>query len=131
MGNDAARPSRKSKGQESRTRRLAPNDNPIETDERTLSRPHLIVAEGDVLVQREIAGIWRSGPGLTTPITMTTPEYRVSVCGQPDQRERVFTVYESAVADADALAAALRVRLFYAERTVLTLLKDYRPASRA
>jgi hypothetical protein len=86
--------------------------------------------DGDVVVACEVAGLWRSGPGLTAPTLHTWPEYRVSVSGKTDGDGQVFGNYDPAVADGDALAADRRVRLFYAEGDTLTLLKDYRPAAR-
>jgi hypothetical protein len=90
----------------------------------------LIVEHGDVVVSLEVAGIWRSGPGLTAPTTETLSEYRLEVHGEPEAAEHTFEVYDGAVASGDALAANRSVRLFYAEGDALTLLKDYRPGSR-
>lgn len=92
---------------------------------------HQVTAEdGDVVVACEVAGLWRSGPGLTAPTLDTWPEYRVVVYGTTDSDDRVFGNYDPALAGGDALAADRRVRLFYAEGETLTLLKDYRPATR-
>jgi hypothetical protein len=92
---------------------------------------HQVTAEdGDVVVACEVAGLWRSGPGLTAPTLHTWPEYRVLVFGTPAADEPVFGTYDPAMAGGDQLAANRRVRLFYAEGETLTLLKDYRPASR-
>lgn len=107
------------------TLRLAPTDDPIEVAQRMLSSSQLIVHDGDVVILREVAGIWRGGPGLAAPTTMTLSEYRVSVHGAEDD-EHVFAVYDRAVADGEALAALRQVRLFYSEGSALTLLKDYR-----
>lgn len=93
---------------------------------RTVVRATATVQDGDVIIAREIAGIWRSGPGLTTPTTQTLPEYRVSVRGQTDTAGRIFEMYDPALADADALAANRKVCLFYLDGDALTLLKDYR-----
>lgn len=92
------------------------------------SRP-LTIEQGDVVVSLEVAGIWRSGPGLTTPTTQTLVEYHLSVSGQADV-EHHFEMYDTAVADGEALAANRKVRLFYSEGKAVTLLKDYRPAHR-
>jgi len=108
--------------------RRAPSDDPIEVAERMLSSSQLIVHDGDVVIAREVAGIWRGGPGLETPTTLTLSEYRVSVRGVRDD-DHVFAVYDRAVADAEALAALRQVRLFYSDGTALTLLKDYRLSS--
>ena len=89
----------------------------------------LTVEQGDVVVSLEVAGIWRSGPGLTTPTTQTLAEYHLSVRGQTDI-EHIFEMYDTAVADGDALAADRKVRLFYSEGNAVTLLKDYRTAHR-
>jgi hypothetical protein len=86
--------------------------------------------DGDVVVACEVAGLWRSGPGLTAPTLHTWPEYRVVVYGTTDSDGQVFGNYDPAFAGGDALAADRRVRLFYAEGETLTLLKDYRPATR-
>ncbi len=92
---------------------------------------HKVTAEdGDVVVACEVAGLWRSGPGLTAPTLQTWPEYRVVVHGATDPHDEVFGNYDPALAGGDALAADRRVRLFYAEGETLTLLKDYRPATR-
>jgi hypothetical protein len=53
-------------------------------------------------------------------------EYRVWVRGETDETHHIFTVYDRAITDGQALAALRQVRLFYAEGTALTLLKDYR-----
>jgi len=90
----------------------------------------LILEQGDVVVTLEVAGIWRSGPGLTAPTTHTLSEYRVEIHGDGETAEHTFGMYDPAVADADALAANRQVRLFYAEGDALTLLKDYRSAPR-
>lgn len=109
--------------------KLAPGDDPAEAVERVLSRRQLIVEEGDIVVAREIAGIWHAGPGLTSPTTMSRSQYRIVVRGERDvEVERVFAKYDRAVMDAELLAADRRVRLFYSDGTALTLLKDYRPA---
>ena len=88
--------------------------------------PRLSLETGDVLVTLEIAGIWRSGPGLTAPTTQTLSEYRVSIHGQSDADERLFEMYDRAIADGDGLAADRKARLFYVEGEALTLVKDYR-----
>ena len=89
----------------------------------------LTVEQGDVVVSLEVAGIWRSGPGLTAPTTQTLAEYHLSVLGQTDV-EHIFELYDTAVADGEALAALRKVRLFYSEGKAVTLLKDYRTAHR-
>jgi hypothetical protein len=90
----------------------------------------LILERGDVVVTLEVAGIWRSGPGLTAPTTETLAEYRLEVHGEGEAAEHTFEMYDRAVACGDALAANRNVRLFYAESDALTLLKDYRPDPR-
>jgi hypothetical protein len=71
--------------------KATPTDDPAEAVERLLSRRQLIVEEGDILVVREVAGIWHAGPGLTSPTTMSRSQYRVVVRGQRnDGSERVF-----------------------------------------
>ncbi len=90
----------------------------------------ITVDDGDVVITREVAGIWRGGPGLAAPTTQTLPEYRVSVCGQTGVLDPIFEIYDRAVADGDALAADRQVRLFYTEGDAFTLLKDYRPGHR-
>ena len=97
---------------------------------RMVSGAPLTIADGDVVVTFEVAGIWRGGPGLMAPTTQALPEYRVSVRGETGVLEPIFEIYDRAVADGDALAADRKVRLFYAEGDALTLLKDYRPDSR-
>src|SRR5262245_7159833 len=109
--------------------KLAPAGDPAETVERLLTRRQLIVEEGDILVVREIAGIWHAGPGLTSPTTVSRSQYRIVVRGQRDDDvERVFAKYDRAVMDGEVLAANRRVRLFYSEDNTVTLLRDYRPA---
>lgn len=98
--------------------------------QRIVSDVQIAVDRGDVVITREVAGIWRGGPGLVAPTTQTLPEYRVSVCGQTGVLDPIFEIYDHAVADGDALAADRQVRLFYAEGATLTLLKDYRPGQR-
>lgn len=108
--------------------KLAPAGDPADTVERILTRRQLI-EEGDIVVAREIAGIWHAGPGLTSPTTMSRSQYRILVRGERDDEiERVFAKYDRAVMDGELLAADRRVRLFYSEGNALTLLKDYRPA---
>ena len=109
--------------------KLAPAGDPAETVERILTRRQLIIEEGDVVVAREIAGIWHAGPGLTSPTTVSRSQYRILVRGERDDEiERVFAKYDRAVMDGELLAADRRVRLFYSEGDALTLLRDYRPA---
>src|SRR5262245_10517789 len=98
--------------------------------QRIVSDVQITVDDGDVVITREVAGIWRGGPGLAAPTTQTLPEYRVSVCGQTGVLDPIFEIYDHAVADGDALAADRRVRLFYTEGEAFTLLKDYRPGHR-
>jgi hypothetical protein len=108
---------------------LAPAGDPADTVERILTRRQLIIEEGDIVVAREIAGIWHAGPGLTSPTTMSRSQYRILVRGERDDEiERVFAKYDRAVVDGELLAADRRVRLFYSEGNALTLLRDYRPA---
>jgi hypothetical protein len=108
---------------------LAPAAEAAETVERVLTRRQLLVEEGDVVVMREVSGIWHAGPGLTSPTTVSRSQYRILVGGErDDESERVFARYDRAVMDAEILAADRRVRLFYSEGNALTLLKDYRPA---
>ena len=95
-----------------------------------VSATQLSVDAGDVVITFELAGIWRGGPGLTTPTTETQPEFRVVVRGETGVLDPIFEIYEHAVADGDALAAERQVRLFYSEGNALTLLKDYRPGHR-
>jgi hypothetical protein len=109
--------------------KLAPAGDPAETVERVLTRRQLIVEEGDIVVVREVAGIWHAGPGLTSPTTVSKSQYRIVVRGQRDDEvERVFAKYDRAVMDGEVLAANRRVRLFYSEDNAITLLRDYRPA---
>jgi hypothetical protein len=109
--------------------KLAPGDDPAEAVERVLSRRQLIVEEGDIVIAREVAGIWHAGPGLTSPTTISRSQYRILIRGQrEDEIERVFAQYDRAVMDGEVLAANRRVRLFYSDGNALTLLKDYRPA---
>ena len=109
--------------------KLAPAGDPAETVERVLARRQLIVEEGDIMVVREVAGIWHAGPGLTSPTTVSRSQYRIVVRGQRDDEiERVFAKYDRAVMDGEVLAANRRVRLFYSEDNAITLLRDYRPA---
>ena len=94
---------------------------------RSISQRQFIAVEnGDIVVTREIAGIWRSGPGLTAPTVQTLPEYRVSIQGEADATEHIFEMYGSAIADGHTIAADRHARLFYAEGGALTLVKDYR-----
>ena len=109
--------------------KLSPAGDPAETVERLLTRRQLIVEEGDIMVVREVAGIWHAGPGLTSPTTVSRSQYRIVVRGQRnDEIERVFPKYDRAVMDGEVLAANRRVRLFYSEDNAITLLRDYRPA---
>jgi hypothetical protein len=95
-----------------------------------VSNVPLVADDGDVVITREVAGIWRGGPGLVAPTTQTLHEYRVSVCGQTGVLDPIFDIYDHAVADGDALATERRVRLFYADGGGLTLLQDHRPGQR-
>jgi len=126
-GDGAIRRARKSRLQEKRTGKPVP----IGSVDRRRARRQPIVEDGDVVIAYGIAGIWRSGPGLESPTTLTMAEYRLSVRGRAHNGEQVFTMYDHAIAGGDALAATLQVRLFYADGTALTLLKNYRPAARA
>lgn len=132
MGQDRNRPIHQNQGNSpDRLRvKLTPAGDPAETVERILTRRQLIIEEGDIVVTREIAGIWHAGPGLTSPTTVSRSQYRILVRGQrDDETERVFAKYDRAVMDGEVLAANRRVRLFYSsEGNALTLLKDYRPA---
>jgi hypothetical protein len=98
---------------------------------RSISQREFTVENGDIVVTRAMAGIWRGGPGLTAPTVQTLPEYRVSIHGETDADERIFEMYGSAIADGDAQAAGRHARLFYTEGNVLTLVKDYRRGATA
>jgi hypothetical protein len=131
MARDSNRPSRPTppSGPDRPPVKLAPAGDPAETVERVLTRRQLIVEEGDIVVVREVAGIWHAGPGLTSPTTVSRSQYRIVVRGQRDDEvERVFGKYDRAVMDGEVLAANRRVRLFYSEDNAITLLRDYRPA---
>lgn len=131
MPRDANRPNRPTpaNGPDRSPVKLAPAGEPAETVERLLARRQLIVEEGDIVVVREVAGIWHAGPGLTSPTTVSRSQYRILVRGERDDEvERVFAKYDRAVMDAEVLAANRRVRLFYSEDNTITLLRDYRPA---
>jgi hypothetical protein len=108
--------------------RREPADDPAEAVERLIPRRQLIVEAGDVMIVREPAGVFRQRADLSTQPTASNSQYRVSVHGRRDDRGRVFVMYDRAVMDGEAIAAARRVRLFYVENAGLTLLKDYRPA---
>ena len=91
--------------------RREPPDDPAEAVERLISRRQLIVEPGDMMIVREPAGVFRQRTDLSTLTNTSNSQYRLSVHGQ-------------------AIAAARRVRLFYVEDAALTLLKDYRPATK-
>ena len=110
--------------------RVAPTDDPVEAVERVLSRRQLIVEDGDVVIAREGAGFLRGTVGIESLSSPSSSTYRLIVRGQRDDSRRVFATYERAIVDAEALAAEHRVRLFYDENGALTLLKDYRPATK-
>lgn len=134
MARDSNRPSRPTSpsGHDRSPVKLTPAGDPAETVERLLARRQLIVEEGDIVVVREVAGIWHAGPGLTSPTTVSRSQYRIVVRGQRDDEiERVFSKYDRAVMDGEMLAANRRVRLFYSEDNAITLLRDYRPAASA
>jgi hypothetical protein len=127
--NRPSRPTLPTTGSDRSPVKLAPASDPAETVERVLTRRQLIVEEGDIMVVREVAGIWHAGPGLTSPTTVSRSQYRIVVRGQrDDESERVFAKYDRAVMDGEVLAANRRVRLFYSEDNAITLLRDYRPA---
>lgn len=109
--------------------RVSPTDDPVEAVERVLSRRQLIVEDGDVVIAREGAGLLRGPFGIESR-SPSGSTYRLIVRGQHDDSRRVFATYERAIVDAEALAAEDRVRLFYDENGALTLLKDYRPATK-
>ena len=131
MARDPNRPSRPTppSSPDRQPVKLTPAGDPAETVERLLTRRQLIVEEGDIVVVREVAGIWHAGPGLTSPTTVSRSQYRIVIRGQRDDEiERVFAKYDRAVMDGEVLAANRRVRLFYSEDNSITLLRDYRPA---
>ena len=110
--------------------RLAPTDDPAEAVEHVLSRRQLIVEDGDVVIAREAAAILRGAFGIESLSSPSRSKYQVIVRGQCHDSRRVFAMYERAIVDAEALAAGRHVRLFYDEDGALTLLKDYRPATK-
>ena len=83
-----------------------------------------------MMIVREPAGVFRQRTDLSTLTNTSNSQYRLSVHGQRDDRGRVFAMYDRALMDGEAVAAARRVRLFYVEDDALTLLKDYRPATK-
>ena len=109
--------------------RLPPAADHAEAVERLVSRRQLIVEDGDVIVAREAAGLpSQRSSSASADVPPATSQYRLSLRGRPNDRARLFASYEHAVIDGEAYAARHRVRLFYVEDGVLTLLKDYRPA---
>jgi hypothetical protein len=106
--------------------RLPPNADPAEAVERLVARRQLIIEDGDVVIAREAAGLPpRRSSSILAP---TSSQYRLSLRGVPGDRPRLYASYEHAVMNGEAYAAKHRVRLFYVEDGVLSLLKDYRPA---
>ena len=118
------------KDSERRPVRLAPTDDPAEAVERVLSRRQLIVEDGDVVIAREAAGILRGTFGIESLTGPSSPTYRLIVRGRLDDSRRVFATSQHAIVEGESLAAEHRVRLFYDEDGALTLLKDYRPATK-
>jgi hypothetical protein len=107
---------------------LAPTAEPAETVERIVSRRNLIIEDGDVMIIREAASLSRDG-GMSPLATTSNSQYRMSIRGNPNDHSRVFSTYEGAVADGEAIAAQRGVRVFYTEDAAMTLLNDYRPTS--
>jgi hypothetical protein len=110
--------------------RVAPTDDPAEAVERVLSRRQLLVEDGDIVIVREAAGILRGTFGIDSLTGSSSPTYRLIVRGRLDDSRQLFATYERAIVDGESLAAEHRVRLFYDEDGALTLLKDYRPATK-
>lgn len=109
--------------------RLPPDADPAEAVERLISRRQLIVENGDVIVAREAAGYSTSRSSLSVHSEIPrSSQYRLSLRGRSEVRPHLYASYENAVVDGEAYAARHRVRLFYVEDGVMTLLKDYRPA---
>lgn len=125
-----ARSPKETESAERKPIRVAPTDDPAEAVERVLSRRQLIVDDGDIVIAREAAGILRGTFGIDSLTGQSSPMYRLIVRGQIDDSRRVFATYERAIVDGESLAAEHRVRLFYDEDGALTLLKDYRPATK-
>jgi hypothetical protein len=123
-------PSPKENGTPERTVRVTPTDDPAEAVERVLSRRQLIVEDGDVVIAREAAGFGRGTFGTESLSSRSSSTYRLIVRGERDDSRRMFATYEHAIVDAEAHAAEHSVRLFYDENGALTLLKDYRPATK-
>jgi hypothetical protein len=110
--------------------RVAPTDDPAEAVERVLSRRQLLVEDGDIVIAREAAGILRGTFGIDSLTGSSSPTYRLIVRGRLDDSRQVFATYERAIVEGESLAAEHHVRLFYDEDGALTLLKDYRPATK-
>jgi hypothetical protein len=110
--------------------RVAPTDDPAEAVEHVLSRRQLLVEDGDIVIARETAGILRGTFGIESLTGSSSPTYRLIVRGQLDDSWRGFATSELAIVDGESLAAEHRVRLFYDEDAPLTLLKEYRPATK-
>ena len=109
---------------------LTPTDDTAEAIEHVLSRRQLIVEDGDVVITREVAAILRGAFDIASLSNPSSSKYWLIVYGPHDDSRRSFAIYERAIVDAEALAAERRVRIFYDEDGALTLLKDYRPATR-
>ena len=90
----------------------------------------MIVEDGDVVITREVAAILRGAFDIASLSNPSSSKYWLIVYGPHDDSRRSFAIYERAIVDAEALAAERRVRIFYDEDGALTLLKDYRPATR-
>ena len=99
--------------------RLGRAPNPAE---RAGSSELVIIEDGDVVVAREPAALNPSPDGSTFS---TVPQFTVSVRGRDESLRRLST-YDSAIAEGEALTTERRVRLFYVDNGVLTLLNDNR-----
>src|SRR5262245_8718145 len=101
-----------------RTALIAPAADPAEAVERVVSRRQLIVEPGDIVLARE------------TVAHESSWQYRLHVHPEPSHGSlaNVFARFDWAAAAGEDRAANSKVRLFYDEDGVLTLLQDYRPA---
>lgn len=93
--------------------------------ERDLAWHPSLIEDGDVIVAREPPDPNRADHVGTTS---KTPEFRLTVRGLRYLPPRLFTRYDQAIRQGEAVAAERRVRLFYVETGILILLQDHRPS---
>jgi hypothetical protein len=104
-----------------RPRLISPTESPADAIERIVSRRHLQLEHGDVLIVRERV------PSVNPKPMSKVPQWRYRVSVHPESHKgQVYTSFPHAASHAEQLASQRRCRLMFVEDDIPSLLSDHR-----